>query len=88
MSIVETALIYGGFPLLGFLVIAAFVYGGSSARTPRYRPGRGWDHAPVWYLPRPVHPTRPAAGGLPALPAGGVAEPRVAAHRGGASGTW
>lgn len=88
MSIVETALVYGGFPLLGTVVIAVFVYGGSSARAPRYRPGRGWEHAPVWYLPRPLHSSPAAAHRRPALPAGGIADAPASGHRGGASGTW
>ncbi len=68
MSIVETTLIFVGLPAVVFLVVAALVYGGAAARTPRYRPGGPWQFEPVWYLPHPedaVHPG-PAASTPPA----------------------
>lgn len=96
MSIVETTLIFIGIPAAAILVVAALVYGGAAARTPRYRPGGAWQFQPVWYLP---HPEQSGHGGstantLPnaahrALPAGAgeqVLETTTAS--GGASGEW
>ena len=68
MSIVETTLIFVGIPAAAILVVAALVYGGAAARTPRYRPGGAWQFEPVWYLPHPGatgHP-EPAASTPPA----------------------
>lgn len=85
MSIVETLLVYAGSPALMFAVLAALVYGRGSARTsPRYRPGKGWAHEPVWYLPRPE---TTGAHAVAALTAGSAPVP-VRTARGGASGTW
>ncbi len=84
MSIVETALVYGGIPVLVIGVLAVLVLGRGGGRPPRYRPGRPWTYEPVWYLPRPIEagPSRPAlTGGSPRAPGA----PRT---RGGASGTW
>jgi hypothetical protein len=99
MSIVETTLIFVGIPAVAILVVAALVYGGAAARTPRYRPGGAWQFEPVWYLPHPEHSEHPGHGGsaantLPnaanrALPAGAgeqVLESTTAS--GGASGEW
>ncbi len=85
MSVVETLLVYVGSPVLIYAVLAVLVYGRGASRTsPRYRPGKGWAHEPVWYLPRPetsgAHAVAALTAGSPAVPA------RTA--RGGASGTW
>lgn len=88
MTIVETLLVFLGAPALAAGVLAALVYGSSARRSPRYRPGRGWSHEDVWYLPRPER-SPAAAPGAPALTAGEPtleAAPRTA--RGGASGSW
>jgi len=88
VTVVQTLLIYVGLPALGFAVMAVLVYAGGNGRSPRYRPGRDWNHEDVWYLPRPISSKAPAhsapelTGG--AAPAEGVR--RTA--RGGASGTW
>ena len=37
-------------PLAVILSVFAAVYGGSSVRSRRYRPGRPFTTAPVWYL--------------------------------------
>lgn len=86
MSVVQTLLIYVGIPAAVYVVAAVLIFApGGSGKTPRYRPGKGWVHEPVWYLPRP-----PAAGdarhAVAALPAGSGIAGRTA--RGGASGTW
>lgn len=97
MSIVETTLIFVGIPAAVFLLVAALVFGGAAARTPRYRAGGAWQFEPVWYLPHPEH-SGPASSALPdgahrALPAAaGRALPgqaaEVALASGGASGEW
>lgn len=97
MSIVETTLIFVGIPAAVFLLVAALVFGGAAARTPRYRPGGAWQFEPVWYLPHPEHPApaagTPADGANRSLPAAaGRALPGRAAEvvlaSGGASGEW
>ncbi|MGI8528985.1 MAG: aa3-type cytochrome oxidase subunit CtaJ [Geodermatophilaceae bacterium] len=88
MSVVQTVLVYVGLPALGFAVIAVLVYAGGGGRSPRYRPGRGWSHDDVWYVPRPLRSSGPTHR---ALESGGSSRsgpgPRRTA-RGGASGTW
>lgn len=70
MSIVETTLVFVGIPAAVFLVVAALVFGGAAARTPRYRPGGAWQFEPVWYLPHPEHagPHSEHAGPAPSRP--------------------
>jgi hypothetical protein len=48
-SLLETLGWFAGLPLLVIGVVAALIYGRSSARGPRYRPGLGWWSAPVWF---------------------------------------
>jgi hypothetical protein len=86
MSVVETVLVFVGIPLGASAVLALAVLGPAAARTPRYRPGNGWDYDPVWYLPHPEHagPVSATAGRLELQ--GSVAEP--ARPTGGASGEW
>lgn len=86
MTVVQTLLVYVGVPALGFAVVAALVFAGGSGRGARYRPGRGWNHEDVWYLPRPA-----TANGhsTPQLTAGATSfENSARTARGGASGTW
>lgn len=86
VSVVETLLIFVGVPALGFAVLAVLVYAGGARRAPRYRPGRGWNHDDVWYLPRPAPGNSHSAAALTAgdTPAAGALRPAS----GGASGTW
>ncbi|HEY0169329.1 MAG TPA: hypothetical protein VGB75_19980 [Jatrophihabitans sp.] len=94
MSVVQTALIFLGIPVVGILAIAALVYARAADRTPRYRPGGPWQFEPVWYLPHPehsgpvssMHSTQPSHAGARAAITGRVAEPATAS--GGASGEW
>ena len=54
MNWVQTALVYGAIPLGIILLLATFVFGRSTMQQPnRYRPGRPWTYAPVWYVPHP-----------------------------------
>lgn len=50
MTPLETAFVFVGIPLLICAVTAALVYGTSGRRAPRYRPGRPFDVAPVWFV--------------------------------------
>jgi hypothetical protein len=97
LNVVETVLIFIGIPLAAVALAAAAVYGRSDVgqRNRRYRPGRPWVYAPVWYLPREIEadhgPSRAMAHELveghlhtKALPA-----PSPELHAvGGASGEW
>ena len=51
MSAVETALVFAGIPLLVVLAVYSAVYGTAARRaSKRYRPGRPFTFAPVWFL--------------------------------------
>jgi hypothetical protein len=45
----QTALIFVGVPLAVIAIVAGLVYAGSRSRAKRYRPGRAYDYAPVWF---------------------------------------
>ena len=50
----EVVLIYGVIPLAVFLLLAMLtVLPGRGRDKTHYRPGRPWDHEPVWYEPHP-----------------------------------
>jgi hypothetical protein len=98
LNVVQTALVFAGVPLAVVAIAVLAVYGSSDAgqRTNRYRPGRPWVYAPVWYLPRQIEadhgPSRAMAHELvegksvnPALP---PAQPHQVHAVGGASGEW
>lgn len=95
MTIVETTLIFAGIPVAAFAVLAVAVYGPEEFRQPnRYRPGRPWRFAPVWYLPHPEH-VSPDASHREALSAphraaveGGDRPAPTPAAVGGAVGEW
>jgi hypothetical protein len=69
------------------LVVAALVFMGGSRRNKRYRPGRPFAFAPVWFLAAPEKQSR--AGLVRALTTGSLAG-RVPRPRetGGASDRW
>lgn len=85
-------------------VITALVYAGSARQSKRYRPGRPFEFAPVWFLSAPERltgePEAAAHGvvaGLPQGPrraelasAGGpvLAQREAAQQTGGASDRW
>ena len=51
MSITQTALVFVGIPLLVVLTVYGAVYGTAARRvSKRYRPGRPFTFAPVWFL--------------------------------------
>ena len=100
MTPLETVGTFVGIPASIFLLIAALVYGMSARRSKRYRPGRPFDFAPVWFLA--AVPDGAAAGGSghgsagqlagsarEALPAGVDTTPAVpSTPKGGARGSW
>jgi hypothetical protein len=100
LSIVETALIFVGIPLLVVLAVYGAVYGTAARRaSKRYRPGRPFTFAPVWFLAGTDDSGRSTAPALgtgehAALPAGPllaqVPDPAPTDHgaTGGASDRW
>jgi hypothetical protein len=98
LQLEQTLLIYAGIPLAVIAIVAGMVYAGGRKTAKRYRPGRPYDHAPVWYTSS-VHPAaigehrEGAAAALPATPSTAVAatigEPMSAPGvTGGASDRW
>jgi hypothetical protein len=84
VSVLETALIYGGIPLAVVLLVVIWVYGRSLAHQPnRYRPGKPWAYPPVWYLPH-ADTLDSAEFDRPAL----EGATRRTTAVGGASGEW
>jgi hypothetical protein len=83
LTIPETVGIFVLIPLAVILAVFGAVYGGSSARSKRYRPGRPFTSAPVWYL------AEEAPGSTPARALAGASSESV--HHGevgGASDSW
>ncbi len=78
MSIAQTVLVFVGIPLAVAALIAVLVYSGGRQRSRRYRPGRPYDFAPVWFV---AAPERLATGGADG--AAEVTTPTVAVHSGG-----
>ncbi|HEX5595738.1 MAG TPA: hypothetical protein VFX61_06930 [Micromonosporaceae bacterium] len=99
MSVSDTVLVFVGIPAAILLLITVLSLAGDRGRTPgRYRPGRRFDFAPVWFLSSPDQvaetPQRAALpeGAKPALPSAGEVEIKAAPARpgmtGGASDRW
>lgn len=72
----ETILIYVVIPLAAFAVISLFSALPSLLRRPRYRPGRPWNHDPMWFN-GPDDPNAALAAARPG-----------ASAKGGASAEW
>ncbi len=49
----QDLLIFVGIPLAVIVIIFALVYASGSRGAKRYRPGRPYSFAPVWFLARP-----------------------------------
>jgi len=77
-------LVFVCIPLVVILAVYALVYGASAARTKRYRPGRPFASAPVWFLAEET-PGLPATEPVPALTGGEAGHP---GEVGGASDSW
>lgn len=98
MTITQTVLVYVVIPAAIAGVLALFVFGAGARRAPRYRPGRPFAFAPVWFVSATAknqantdHAALPAGEERPALPAGASAAPAAAqpaTKKGGARGTW
>lgn len=92
LSILSTVLIFVLVPLGVCVIIAGFALaGGAGRRARRYRPGRPYDFAPIWFL---ASPERVTSGGsrahTPAIESG-VVETGARAPMGttgGASDRW
>jgi hypothetical protein len=50
LTITETVLVFVGIPAAVIAIIYGLVYGGSAARSKRYRPGRPFNPMPVWFV--------------------------------------
>lgn len=57
LTITETVLVFVGIPGAIIAIVYGLVYGGSAARSKRYRPGRPFNQTPVWFVAN-----KPAAG--------------------------
>jgi len=76
LTFLESLLLYVVAPAAILLLIAAVVWLPGMVRSSRYRPGRGWTAAPLWF-------------GGPPDPAAAVESAVVGdVVRGGASGDW
>ncbi|BCJ44876.1 hypothetical protein GCM10010168_16890 [Actinoplanes ianthinogenes] len=94
MSVITTVLVYVIIPAAVIGTVAAIVFAGSGKGKPskRYRPGRPYEFAPMWFM---ATPARAAAAGhdTPAIERGLVIEDSSGAPvrpgpTGGASDKW
>ncbi|WP_412541921.1 hypothetical protein R8Z50_05055 [Longispora sp. K20-0274] len=83
----DTVLFVVGGALGVVALVYAIVYGASSRQAKRYRPGRSFEFAPVWFLAQPelLVTGQKSSAKLPALTG---AQPAAAGTKGGASGKW
>ena len=89
MSVLETVLVFAGIPLAGVLVLSVLIYVVSEKikNRDRYRPGKPWNHEPVWYLPH-VGAVETSHGDRHAELESGQAKQAALHAVGGASGEW
>ncbi len=76
-------LIFAGIPLAVIAIIFALVYAAGARDAKRYRPGRNYAYAPVWFLAKPG--TDGPQPGREIEAAAGVQHPGLT---GGASDRW
>lgn len=96
MSVLSTVLVFAVIPLSVILVVAGLSRAGSDAKRPskRYRPGRSYDFAPIWFLAAPERVTAAVtpAQRRPAIEAGIIEDSSGTPVRpgpvGGASDRW
>ena len=90
LSIIETLVVFAGIPLAVVAVVAGLVFaGGGRSNDRRYRPGRPFEFAPVWFLSAPEKADEVAVAARaerPALAGGRHAAPQ--GSTGGASDRW
>lgn len=79
MSVLETVLVFGVIPAGVVALLALLIFTPSLARKPRYRPGRPWEFAPVWYVPHPVADSPAEAATREPLGAGPTAQAQLPA---------
>jgi hypothetical protein len=83
VSIAETLAVFAGIPAAIVAVVFALVYGANGRRgSKRYRPGRPFTFAPVWFVA-----ARDTAA-VPAITAGDDAVSPQYGETGGASDRW
>lgn len=88
MSVTETVLVFVGIPLAIVLVISGLAALGGGRGAKRYRPGRPFDFAPVWFLSAPEQLAGVQSSGSTAheeLPAG-ASSSRAALPAGSSAG--
>ena len=49
LQLEQTLLYFVGIPLAVIAIVAGIVYAGGRKSAKRYRPGRSYDYAPVWF---------------------------------------
>lgn len=73
MTIIQTLLVFVGIPLLAVLLITFAVFGKSLLLQPnRYRPMRGWNYEPRWFVAHPEVLGRSAVESGPTTAVGGA----------------
>jgi hypothetical protein len=101
LSVLNTVLVFAVIPLAVVLVVAVLAHRGGDSGRPsrRYRPGRPYDFAPMWFLASPER-VSPAVGGrteeqtakTPAIESGIIEDssgnPVRPGPTGGASDRW
>jgi hypothetical protein len=96
VTVWETVLVFAVLPLAALGLLAALTFARGVTRTPRYRVGKPWEFAPVWYVARPeVNAPAGSAQGRAALAAtsgqrelpGGVPAPPAASVLDAQTGT-
>lgn len=91
LTITETVLVFVGIPLAVVALIYGLVYGlDARSRGKRYRPGRPYNAAPVWYLANKHSDEQAAASHareVTAVPEGELATVHYG-ETGGASDSW
>ena len=91
MTVLETTLVFGAIPVVVMALVTVLVYGASARRVPKYRPGRSYEFAPVWFLAAErseVTPPALAPGTRKALPGAPQPARPAGTRKGGARGTW
>jgi hypothetical protein len=86
-SAAENLLFFVGIPLAVVGLVFALVYIAGARSAKRYRPGRAYSYAPVWFLARPES-DGPAATPKAEITAGDTAGSTHPGVTGGASDRW
>jgi hypothetical protein len=74
LSLPLAILLYGGIPLVGFVIAGTLALWSAKGSSQRYRPGRPWTKEPVWFGDESSLEREPQRAALPGS--------------GGASGSW